>query len=99
MALHPSTFEYLQPTLDQVALMQQARFATTVYGQLLEAIVPDGPDKTFILRQLREVAMWVNVAITRNPDGSPRAQEVQEVAVKEYPPDHPVKGDLGSIPT
>jgi hypothetical protein len=23
-------------------------------------------------KQLREVAMWVNVAITRNPDGSPR---------------------------
>jgi hypothetical protein len=95
MTLHPSTFEYLQPTLDQVALMQQARFATTVYGQLLEAIVPDGPDKTFILRQLREVAMWVNVAITRNPDGSPRQGAIDP---KDYPADHPVKGDLGSVP-
>ncbi len=76
--------------------MQQARFATTVYAQLLVSIVPEGPDRTYLLRQLREVAMWVNVAITRNPDGSPR--QGREVDPKDYPPDHPVKGDLGSIP-
>jgi hypothetical protein len=27
---------------------------------------------TYILRKLREVGMWANVSITRNPDGSPR---------------------------
>ena len=95
MPLHPSTFEYLQPTLEQVAAMQQARFATTVYAALLEQILPDGPDKTYILRKLREVGMWVNVTITRNPDGSPRQGAINP---KDYPADHPAPGDLGSVP-
>ena len=94
--LHESTFNYLQPTLEQVELMQQARFATTVYANALERLVPDGPDKTYILRKLREVAMWANVAITRNPDGSQR--DLKVVDVRDYPADHPVKGDLGSVP-
>ena len=71
MPLHKETFEYLKPTNDQPDAMTQVRFATTVYAQLLEAIVPEGPDKTYLLRKLREVAMWANVAITRNADGSP----------------------------
>lgn len=96
MPLHPKTFDYLQPTLEQVTLMQQARFATTVYAALLEQLLPDGPDKTYILRRLREVAMWVNVAITRMPDGAPRDQ--RDIDPKDYPPDHPAPGDLGSVP-
>jgi hypothetical protein len=96
MALHPSTFDYLQPTLEQVADMQSAREAGRDYANAINMVVPDGPDKTYILRKLREVAMWVNVAITRNPDGSPR--QGREVDPGDYPVDHPVKGDLGSIP-
>ena len=96
MALHPSTFEYLQPTLDQIRDMTEARWAAATYAKELERLLPEGPDKTFTMRQLREVAMWVNIAITRNPDGSPRSPE--EVNVRDYPPDHPVEGDLGSIP-
>ena len=72
MTLHSSTFEYLKPTDKQMADMGDARAAAAGYARALEALVPDGPDKTFILRQLREVAMWVNVAISRNADGSPR---------------------------
>jgi len=34
--------------------------------------LPDGPDKTFIIRAHRANAMWSNVAITRQADGSPR---------------------------
>jgi NADPH-dependent ferric siderophore reductase len=40
---------------------------------MIEALVPDGPDKTYTIRHFREVTMWVNVAITRHHDGSPRA--------------------------
>ena len=69
---HPSTFEYLAPTEMQKGHMASARTAADTYAKSLEALVPDGPDKTYLLRRLREVAMWVNVAITRNPDGSPR---------------------------
>jgi hypothetical protein len=39
---------------------------------VLDAFVPEGPDKTYLMRKLREVAMWANVAVTRQPDGTPR---------------------------
>ena len=67
-----STFEYLKPTEHQTAIMQQARDAAKVYVDVLEALIPAGPDKTYLIRKLREVGMWANIAITRQPDGSPR---------------------------
>lgn len=72
MTLHHSTFGYLNPTSDQKDLMTKARSAAADYAEVIEEVMPDGPDRTYALRQLREVAMWVNIGITRNPDGSPR---------------------------
>lgn len=70
--LHPSTFDYLSPSDEQKATMEKAREAAKVYADALEALLPDGPDKTFVLRAHRANAMWANVAITREADGSPR---------------------------
>jgi hypothetical protein len=70
--LHGSTLDYLQPTGAQIAVMSQARGAARAYMDALEALLPSGPDKTYTLRKLREVAMWANVAITRQADGAPR---------------------------
>ena len=72
MTLHTSTFDYLKPTDAQKATMNDLRQRASVYAQAVDAALPDGPDKTFLLRQFREVAMWVNIAVTRNADGSPR---------------------------
>lgn len=72
MPLHDSTFEYLNPTDEQKQRMNTLRHAAAAYASVIEHNVPDGPDKTYILRAHRQNAMWVNVAITRNPDGSPR---------------------------
>jgi hypothetical protein len=72
MAMHVTTAEYLKPTDEQMAQMSIVRSATTDYLRILEKNVPDGPDKTYLLRKAREVAMWANVAITRLPDGTPR---------------------------
>lgn len=72
MTLHETTFGYLKPTEDQQELMTKARGAAADYAEVIETVMPDGPDRTYALRQLREVAMWVNIGITRNPDGSPR---------------------------
>ena len=72
MMLHTSTFEYLKPTDEQMRTMEQARSAFAELAVELDNIIPDGPDKTYLLRQLRDCGMWANVAITRNPDGSPR---------------------------
>ena len=63
--MHASTYEYLKPTDEQMAQMAKHREAAKVYGEALEAILPDGPDKTYTIRKHRENAMWANVAITR----------------------------------
>jgi hypothetical protein len=72
MKMHETTYGYLKPTEDQLQLMAKTREAAKVYGDALDELLPDGPDKTFILRAHRANAMWVNVAITRLPDGTPR---------------------------
>lgn len=70
--LHPSTFEYLKPTDAQVETMARLRKASAFYAQMIDETLPDGADKTYILRRIRETAMWINVAITREADGTPR---------------------------
>jgi hypothetical protein len=70
--MHESTFEYLKPTDDQVQTMQRVREAAKAFAEVLNRELPDGPDKTFALRNHRTTAMWANIAITRQPDGSPR---------------------------
>ena len=88
MSLHESAFDYLEPTDTQRAALQSVRPHFHDFALMLDRHLPDGPDKTYVMRKLREVAMWCNVAITRQPDGAPR----------DYPPDHPAPGDLGSVP-
>ncbi len=72
MALHPTTFEYLKPTDDQLNTMGAVREAFSMFTKTIDTWIPEGPDKTYLMRQLRDCAMWANIAITRNPDGSPR---------------------------
>ena len=70
--MHPSTYEYITPTSAQLATMTQVRLAAKAYSEVLEQLLPDGPDKTFIIRAHRSNAMWANAAITRHADGTPR---------------------------
>ena len=70
--MHDSTFEYLKPTEAQIETMATLRRAAKEYCDFLEKHLPEGPDKTFIIRAHRANAMWVNVAVTRLPDGTPR---------------------------
>jgi len=70
--VHASTFEYLKPSDEQIEQMARVRAAAKAFCDVLEAELPDGPDKTFVIRAHRSNAMWANVAITRQPDGTPR---------------------------
>lgn len=70
--MHSSTYEYLKPTDEQIEKMARVRAAAAAYSAVLEAELPDGPDKTFVIRAHRSNAMWANVSITRLPDGTPR---------------------------
>ena len=71
--LHHLTFDHLDPTEAQKKSMAALREAARVYAAAIEANVPSGADATYILRKLREVAMWVEVSVMRNPDGGPRS--------------------------
>lgn len=70
--LHDSTFEYLKPTDAQISQMAIVRAAAAEFARVLDENLPNGPDKTFALRAHRSNAMWANVAITREADGTPR---------------------------
>lgn len=70
--MHPSTYEYLKPTDEQMAKMARVRAAAKAYSAVLEADLPEGQDKAFVIRTHRSNAMWANVAITRLSDGTPR---------------------------
>jgi hypothetical protein len=70
--MHASTYEYLKPTEAQIESMSRVRAAAKAYNEVLDEELPDGPDKTFVIRNHRSNAMWANVAITRLPDGTPR---------------------------
>ena len=72
MSIHPSTFEYLKPSDAQIEVMDHLRKVTAEYADQLDQALDNGPDKTYILRRVRETAFWINVALTRNSDGSPR---------------------------
>lgn len=70
--LHQSTFEYVMPTQGQLEVMAELRKVTAEYAATIDQALDDGPDKTYILRRIRETAMWINVALTRHADGTPR---------------------------
>lgn len=72
MSMHPSTYEYLQPTEAQIATMARVRAAAKAFNDVLDAELPDGPDKTFVIRAHRSNVMWANICVTRLPDGTPR---------------------------
>ena len=73
MALHAETFNYLKPTERQTFQMQEVRDAYRAFADLLQRTLPDGADKTHVLRLIRDAGMWSNISITREQDGSPRA--------------------------
>lgn len=70
--MHPSAFEYLKPTDDQMVNMHRMRAAFAEMAVNVMAFVPEGPDRDHVFRLLRAAGMWANVAITREADGSPR---------------------------
>ncbi len=70
--MHHSTYEWLKPSDAQLESMAKLRAAFLELATSVDYHVPEGPDRTYLQRKLRECAMWANAAITRNADGSPR---------------------------
>jgi hypothetical protein len=72
MSLHFSTFEYQKPSDAQLDRMAEVRSHFAAFALFLDSVLPDGPDKTYVLSQLRDCAMWSNVTLLRTADGTPR---------------------------
>ena len=72
--LHESTFGFLKPNQAGVDKMAIVREAAKAYADVLDEHLEDGPDKTYALRKLREVAVWANISVTRFADGFPRPE-------------------------
>lgn len=70
--MDPKTFDSIPVSDEQLERIQRVRVAAKAFCDILEKELPDGPDKTFTLRNHRTTAMWANAAIVRHPDGSPR---------------------------
>ena len=70
--MHPTTFEYLKPTDDQLENMANMRAAFQKLASYVDSYLHDGEDKDHVMRLVRDAAMWANVAITREADGKPR---------------------------
>ena len=70
--MHETTFEYLKPTDAQLETMQKMRHAFAKLAHEVDDTVRPGADKDYALRLIRDAGMWVNVAITREEDGTPR---------------------------
>ena len=70
--MYPLMFESVIPTGDQVEKMEAMRAASAEYAAAILTHVPGGADQTYIIRKLREISMWANVAILREADGSAR---------------------------
>jgi hypothetical protein len=70
--MHKSTFQYLKPTDDQLSIMDMVRSDFAAFSDMLDHLLPEGADKDHVIRLIRDAAMWANVAITREADGSPR---------------------------
>lgn len=70
--MHPTTFDYLKPTPQQLHTMEGVRGAYKALFDLVEQAVPPGRYKALAISALEESAMWANKGITRDSDGTPR---------------------------
>lgn len=70
--MQDSTFGHIDPSAEQIEVMARVRAAAATFAEVLEAELPEGPDRTWVIRNHRTTAMWANFSITRHSDGTPR---------------------------
>jgi hypothetical protein len=73
MDMNESLFDYLKPTNEQMLAMNGLRESYAELLSMIEQAVPDGAYRMLAVRALEESGMWANKGITRDNDGSPRA--------------------------
>jgi hypothetical protein len=74
--MHAETFNPVTVTPAQAEKHKRLSAAAWAYLDAIEADVPEGPDRTFILRNHRTTALWAAEAVMKLPDGTPRTDPV-----------------------
>ena len=64
------TMQYVQPTEEQKALMQEFRDKYEALADEIKAKIPASRGKSLAFTALEESAMWLNKAITKNDEGA-----------------------------
>lgn len=62
----PVTFQYVQPTEEMIAQMQNFRDKFEALYREIESSVIYGRGKSLCLTKIEEAAMWLNKGITHN---------------------------------
>jgi len=70
--MHEDVFKHLDPKPEQLDKLKRIQDASKAYAEVLEKEVEDGPDRTYLMRNVRQVDMWAHEAVTRRSDGTPR---------------------------
>jgi len=60
-----NTFTYHPPMLEDVPKFNSLRNTAKDFAHMIDALCPDGTDKTEALKKLQECVMWANAAIAR----------------------------------
>jgi hypothetical protein len=65
-------FEPVKQSEEQSKTVSRLYAAAQTYADALAEILPEGPDKTWCIRNHRTTAMWATMTVMRLPDGTPR---------------------------
>jgi len=60
------SFQYLKPTDEQVALMQDFRDKFEALASCIEDFAPESRGRALAITKLEEAAFWLNKGITHN---------------------------------
>jgi hypothetical protein len=64
----------MQLSDDKQATLQALQEAAHTYASHVIELVPDGTDKTYLMRKFHEVTMWVQIAVSREMHAEKREE-------------------------
>ena len=76
-------FTPVEPNEMQQERLKALREGAKIFAGVLDRLLPTGPDKTHVFRTFRTAMMWANVAVMRQPDGTPRAGKDDQAGGQE----------------
>lgn len=60
------------PAPGQIEAMKILNKAAKDYADVILELLEDGADRDYIIRRIREIAMWCNVCVLKHDDGADR---------------------------